>query len=46
MRLEEWLSKRTDPIPEFELRPITRLELRKYIKRMKGNRSAGADMID
>ena len=45
-RLENWLRKRAEPLPEFEIRTITKSELRKYVKRMKGNRSSGIDMID
>ena len=45
-RLRQWLSKRSSPIPEFDLKPITNSDLKKYIKKIKGSRSCGVDQID
>ena len=46
LRLANSLRKKFEVVPEFELRPITKSELRKYVKKMKGNRSAGIEMVD
>ena len=45
-RLEQWLSKRTEPPPPFKIKQITRAQLRNLIKKMKGGRSSGIDKID
>ena len=45
-RLRSWLNKRPAPLPNFEIKTISRLKLRKIIKRMKGGRSHGTDYID
>ena len=45
-RLDSWLSKREDPIPEFELKPIDIIKLRKLMKKLKPSRSHGLDFID
>ena len=44
-RLQAWIHKR-DPLPEFKLKEINLLTLRKILKRMKGKRSHGIDNID
>ena len=44
-RLKQWLDHHPD-IPEFNLRPINKPELRKILKKLKGNRSSGIDFID
>ena len=45
-RLRSWLSMRETPLPNFEIRPVSRKQLRKTIKKMKGGRSHGLDYID
>ena len=45
-RLQLWLENRSGEIPQFELNPITATKLRKYLKKLKGNRSCGIDFID
>ena len=45
-RLQNWLSSRTKPISTFKLKTISRLQLRKILKKLKGNRSSGIDFID
>ena len=45
-RLQQFLDKRDEEIPEFELKKITKKQLRKLLKKRKGNRSCGIDYID
>ena len=45
-RLKKWLSERDEPPPPFTLKKIGFPALRKAIKRMKGKRSCGVDLID
>ena len=45
-RLKEFLSKRNDEIPLFNLKKINITKLRKLLKKRKGNRSCGIDYID
>ena len=45
-RLKSWLSQRADPIPEFQLRTIDKMKLRKLMKKLKPSRSHGLDFID
>ena len=45
-RLRSWLSMRETPLPNFEIRPVSRKQLRKTIKKMKGGCSHGLDYID
>ena len=46
LRLDTWLSKRSDPAPEFRLKPISLQKLRKLMKKIKPSRSHGFDFID
>ena len=46
IRLENWLSQRTEAIPEFELKQIDMRKLRKLMKKLKPSRSHGTDFID
>ena len=46
-RLRSWLRSRPGPpLPNFELKPINLITLRKLIKNMKGGKSCGSDYID
>ena len=45
-RLRSWLDIRQLPLPEFELKTISKQKLRKIVKKMKGGRSHGVDYID
>ena len=45
-RLTDWLSQRESPVPSFNLQPITLVNLRMYLKKLKGGRSCGVDDID
>ena len=45
-RLSQWLNKRGKPIPTLEFKAITVVDLRRYIKKLKGGRSSGVDDID
>ena len=45
-KLQQFLDKRDEEIPEFELKKITKKQLRKLLKKRKGNRSCGIDYID
>ena len=45
-RLQRWLASRNDPIPEFKLKSINILKLRKIMKSLKSSRSHGRDFID
>ena len=45
-RLASWLQGRDLPSEEFELKVITLPTLRKYLRKLKGNRSSGMDQID
>ena len=45
-RLQEFLDKRTEEIPLFNLKKINLRKLRKLLKKRKGNRSCGIDYID
>ena len=45
-RLASWLQGRDAPIEEFQLEEISLPTLRKFIKKLKGNRSSGIDQID
>ena len=44
-RLRTWLSKRSEPPPEFKIKKINLTTLRKAIKKMKGKRVQGRDEI-
>ena len=46
VRLQKFLSKRELEIPEFSLHKINKSELRKILRKRKGNRSSGIDYID
>ena len=46
VRLTQWLSKRQEPPPSFKIQEISRKTLRVLIKKMKGGKSCGVDMID
>ena len=46
VRLGEFLRKRSEPIPSFNLKKISISILRKILKKRKGNRSSGIDYID
>ena len=46
IRLQNYLNKRNEEIPEFELKKIDLRKLRKLLKKRKGNRSCGIDYID
>ena len=46
VRLQNFLDKRNEEIPEFELKKINLMKLRKLLKKRKGNRSCGIDYID
>ena len=45
-RLSQWLQSRSSSIPQFELKEISQATLKKYLKKLKGNRSIGFDQID
>ena len=45
-RLRDWLTSRPNPLPEFKLKTINLLKLRKIMKTMKSSRSHGKDFID
>ena len=45
-RLSRWLDQRQNPIPLFNFHQITTEKIRKIIKKLKGKRSCGIDMID
>ena len=45
-RLQKFLDKREDEIPEFNIKKISKQKLRKLLKKRKGNRSCGIDYID
>ena len=45
-RLKMWLSQRLTPLSQFKVKVLTKAQLRKVIKRMKGGRSHGIDFID
>ena len=45
-RLKNFLDKRNEDIPIFEIKKISKLTLRKILKKRKGNRSSGIDYID
>ena len=44
-RLQKWIQKKSD-IPFFKLKKINIVTVRKILKRMKGKRSHGVDLID
>jgi hypothetical protein len=46
VRLQKFLDKRIDEIPEFEIKKIDKRKLRILLKKRKGNRSCGIDYID
>ena len=46
LRLQNWLDKRNDEIPVFDLQKITKIQLQKYISKLKGSKSCGIDQID
>ena len=46
IRLQQFLNKREEPIRELELKIISKVQLRKILKKRKGNRSSGIDYID
>ena len=45
-RLQEWLSKRSEPPPPFKLKEINAVEFRRILKKMKMKRTHGLDFID
>ena len=45
-RLKCFLDKKSGFIEQFNLKPISKIDLRKIIQRRKGNRSSGLDFID
>ena len=45
-RLQEWLSKRSEPPPPFKLKEINTVEFRRILKKMKMKRTHGLDFID
>ena len=45
-RLQNFLNKRNEEIPQFNLKKINITQLRKLLKKRKGNRSCGIDYID
>ena len=45
-RLKSWLNQRQNPPELFELKPLTKSQLRKVILKMKGGRCHGVDDID
>ena len=45
-RLRNFLAKKSVPANQFELKTITKQELRQILRRRKGNRSSGIDYID
>ena len=45
-RLRKFLQKRNEDIPEFNLKKITKVNMRNLLKKRKGNRSSGIDYID
>ena len=45
-RLRNWLNKRADPPPQFRIKKIGLVTLRKAVKKMKGKRVHGRDEID
>ena len=45
-RLLSWLSLRESPLPNFKIQTVSKLKLRKIMKKMKGGRSHGLDFID
>ena len=45
-RLKTWLSQRLSPPSQFKVKALSKVQLRKVMKRMKGGRSHGIDFID
>ena len=45
-RLQKMINKREHPIPIFELKPVNKSDLKRYIKKLKGGRSSGFDDLD
>ena len=45
-RLRKWLDKCSEPPPQFCIKKVDKVILRKAIKRMKGKRCHGTDTID
>ena len=45
-RLQNFLDKRNEDIPLFEIKKISPQTLRKILKKRKGNKSSGIDYID
>ena len=45
-RLREWLARRDKSISEFNFRPVTKDDLKRFVKKMKGGKSSGVDTID
>ena len=45
-RLNNFLQKKEEDITEFNLKKISKLDLRKLLKKRKGNRSSGIDYED
>ena len=43
IRLQEWLSKRSNPVPPFHLTEINREQFREILKKMKQKRTSGVD---
>ena len=46
VRLQNFLDKRNEKIPEFELKKNNLIKHRKLLKKRKGNRRCGMDNID
>ena len=45
-RLQSWLDKKEEPIPQFHLQPISLEKLRKIFEKVRGTRTHGDDFID
>ena len=45
-RLRSWIQRKGVQVPEFKLKTITKEQLEKYLKKLKGSKCYGIDMID
>ena len=45
-RMREWLARRDKSISEFNFRPVTKDDLKRFVKKMKGGKTSGVDTID
>ena len=45
-RLKNWIERDNLQLPEFQIKEINRDDYRKLMKRFKGSRTHGIDMID